>query len=349
MSVGRTCCTGLWLLAFTLASSATPRLSASLSAQVLASEIVSALDSVWVVAIGENHRHVELHGEILTALEDPAVQAVVDDIVVEFGNSLYQPVIDRWVDGEAVPNDSVRMAWQNTVISPNTVWDSPPYATLYHAVRRINQRRTDGRAYRLILGDTPVEWDDVSVRSDVAGFFGRSQSMADAVAGEVLRHGRKALLIAGGAHLTRRNMVRRNRAGVPIAERSVASRIEARFPGTLFIIRSLARSGSLDLSPLRPERGLRFAPTSDPELRGLMANEVSTMRNADGSPFTAYGDATLADLVDAVLLWSADEVSFADAPPETYDDGYWTELNRRSQIVREQPLDPSVRGGPGPE
>lgn len=339
MSIGRTCCTGLWLLAFTLSSGAT----AEASGQVLTREIVSALDTVWVVAIGENHRHIELHEELRAALEDPAVQSLVDDIVVEFGNSLYQPLVDRWVAGEAVPLDSVQLAWRNTVISPNTVWDAAPYPALFDAARRINAERTDGRAYRVVLGDTPVRWDSITQRSDLSAFFGRSQSMADAVANEVLRHGRKALLIAGGAHLTRRNMVRLNRAGVPIAERSVASRIEARFPGSMFVIRSIARTGTLDLGRIQPDRGVRFASTSSPEFRELAANDVSTMRNADGSPFSAYGDATLAQLVDAILVWGPDRITFAEPPPGTYDDEYWAELNRRSHIVRGQPLDPSLR------
>jgi hypothetical protein len=58
------------------------------------------------------------------------------------------------------------------------------------------------------------------------------------------------------------------------------------------------------------------------------------MRNADGSPFDAYGDATLRDLVDAVILWPASQRTFVDPDRQSYDDAYRKTLDRRRGIVR---------------
>jgi len=61
--------------------------------------ILHAFDSAWVVAIGENHGHAELHELLLAFLEDPRTPELVDDIAVEWGNALYQPIVDRYVRG----------------------------------------------------------------------------------------------------------------------------------------------------------------------------------------------------------------------------------------------------------
>jgi len=122
----------------------------------LRNAVVAALESKWIVAIGENHGHVELHKLLRDLLTDTEVKSVVDDIVVEFGNPLYQGAVDRFVSGEPVPYDSVRFAWRNTVVSPNTVWDSPVYEQFFQHIRQLNLRRDDGRQYRIVLADPKV-------------------------------------------------------------------------------------------------------------------------------------------------------------------------------------------------
>ena len=315
-----------------------------LASQSLPEVVTQALESKWVVAIGENHGHVELHEALIELMADPGVQAVVDDWVVEFGNGFYQEVVDRYIRGDEVPQASVRLAWRNAVISPNTVWDSPVYERFFQAIREVNRERRDGRQYRVVLGDSAVDWTTIHSREDLRPFFGRSQAMVDAVTNEVLKQGRKAVLVAGGAHLTRRNMVRMSRHGVPRAEVSVVSRLALHYPGTLFVIRSLGR-GPQTLS-LDAEPG-SVMPTSDSRLRAIPANTVSSMRNRDGSPFDAYGDATLEQLVDAVIYWGPEaDNHFAEPNPSTYrDETYWRELNHRSLLLRGQAMDPALRQG----
>lgn len=81
-----------------------------------------------------------------------------------------------------------------------------------------------------------------------------------------------------------------------------------------------------------------------PELSTIPAVEMTTLKNADGSRAQVFGGATLGALVDAVLIWNPAQVTMLDPAPETYqDDRYWEELNRRSMLVRGQPMDPSLR------
>ena len=140
-------------------------------------EILRAFDSAWVVALGENHGHEEFHDLVLRVLRARRAFATIDDIAVEWGNALYQDVVDRYAGGQDVPWDSVTMAWRNTIVSPNTVWDAPVYARFFREVRRINQARTDGGQYRILLADSPVEWNDVDSVPQLRPFFDRAGAM----------------------------------------------------------------------------------------------------------------------------------------------------------------------------
>jgi hypothetical protein len=69
----------------------------------------------------------------------------VNDIVMEFGNSLYQESVDRYVSGDDIPLEQVQGAWRDTVASVGP--PSPVYASLYRAVRETNVKRKGGRQY----------------------------------------------------------------------------------------------------------------------------------------------------------------------------------------------------------
>ena len=58
------------------------------------------------------------HREFLTSLiRHPRFAGTVNDIVVEFGNALYQDIADRYVAGEAVGRDQLKQIWENTTVA----------------------------------------------------------------------------------------------------------------------------------------------------------------------------------------------------------------------------------------
>jgi hypothetical protein len=81
-------------------------------------EIVDAFDTYEVVAMPQGHGIKDLDDFILALIRTPAFLAKVNDIVVECGNSLYQPVLDRYTAGEDVPFAEVQKVWRNTTQLP---------------------------------------------------------------------------------------------------------------------------------------------------------------------------------------------------------------------------------------
>lgn len=307
--------------------------------------VLEAFESAWVVAIGENHGHVELHDLILTLLEDPRSPEIIDDIAVEWGNALYQPVLDRYIQGHSAPWDSVTMAWRNTVVSPNTVWDAPVYERFFREVRRINESLDGSAQYRVLLADSPVEWAAVDSVGDLRPFFDRARFMAEAIRRESLQQGRRSLFIAGGLHVARKPRVRANRFGVPVGEVTPIAWLEVHHPGSTFGIQSMGAAERLGVPDLVGDGAPRLVRLNQaPELAQIDAIRTTTLRNRDGSRPNVYGGAVLGDIVDAVIFWDVDNVTFADPDPATYSvEWYWAELNRRSLMLRGQPMDVSLR------
>jgi hypothetical protein len=76
--------------------------------------ILAAFGKFEVVGMGAAHGNQDLDQFILNLIRDPELPGKVNDIVVECGNSLYQPILDRYIAGDDVPLDQARQVWRNT-------------------------------------------------------------------------------------------------------------------------------------------------------------------------------------------------------------------------------------------
>jgi len=210
--------------------------------------IVEAFRSHPIVAIG----NVEFRGNEqcqkfrLSLIRDPRFTAVVNDIVVEFGDAQYQEVIDRFVRGEEVAYESLRRVWQDTT-QIEYEWDLPIYEEFFRAVRAVNTSLPRGRKLRVLLGDPPINWDNVHSLQDLHAAMGdRDAYPVDVLKREVLAKGRRALVIYGGQHLIRRNTVP---GAVDEWARGIVARIEKDNLASVFTVLPETRR---DLNALQP-------------------------------------------------------------------------------------------------
>lgn len=196
--------------------------------------ILQAFDDHQVVALGEgNHGSLPSHAVRMQLIRDPRLTERVRDIVVEFGNSLHQGVIDRFIRGEDVAHDELKKAWQDTA-QANPVWELPVYEEFYRAVREVNSRLPDDKKLRLVAGDVPFDWTGVKTLDDYRRQPQRDDAASAAIIRrEVLDKGRKALVIFGDLHLLRRPLMLEPRdfAGEhrhePSQTRSIVEHLEA--------------------------------------------------------------------------------------------------------------------------
>jgi hypothetical protein len=171
------------------------------------SGILDAFTTHNVVALGEgDHGNEQGHRLRLALIRDPRFSSIVTDVVVEFGNALYQPVMDGFINGAEVDSAQLRRIWQDTS-QLNTVWDTPIYEEFFRTVREINAQLPSERRIRVLLGDPPIEWDRVKTFKDI---FAQMREAGDRdahptslIRREVIARGRRALVIYGDFHLDR--------------------------------------------------------------------------------------------------------------------------------------------------
>ncbi|HXR38722.1 MAG TPA: hypothetical protein VN776_06500 [Terracidiphilus sp.] len=180
-----------------------PAASMAPSVRDATSAMVDAINTHKIVMFGETHANKQEYAWLCSLVRDPAFHARVDDIVVEFGNSLYQKSVDRWIAGEDVPMAQVEKAWRNIVGAVGPV--SPVYAEFYQAVRESN-RMSGSHKVRLLLGDPYADWEKIKDKEDLGPFVAhRDEWYAQVVEDDVLAKGHRALLIMGAGHFRRAN------------------------------------------------------------------------------------------------------------------------------------------------
>jgi hypothetical protein len=168
--------------------------------------ILDAFENYRIVALGEGpHGNVAGHEFRLALLRHPRFPTLVDDIVVESGSAAFQPQVDAYVRGEAVSDDVVREALENSATA-TPAWDRPIFLEFFRAVRELNAGLPAERRLRVLLGDPPIDWATVRTFDDYRPWLAqRDSNPAAVVQREVLARGRRALVVYGDGHLQARS------------------------------------------------------------------------------------------------------------------------------------------------
>ena len=157
-------------------------------------QLLSLFSAYPIVAIGEGEHNSALTAEWLNSfIHNKRFPAIVRNIVVEFGSSEYQSVMDDFVTGKIVPDSLFRLCWRKT--SQILVWDCPIYEQFFREVRTINLSLPVTKRIRILLGDY----------TDFKG-LSRDENAFNVIEKEVLDKKQNALLLYGDMHLTRRDI-----------------------------------------------------------------------------------------------------------------------------------------------
>lgn len=189
------------------------------------SGILAAFDHYEVVAMPQGHGMQDLNDFIFSLVRNPAFAEKVNDIEVQFGNSLYQPVLDRYIAGEDVPFTEVQKVWRKTGQPANGA--SAFVEQFFPLIRALNRKLPPERRLRVLAGDPAVDWDQIKGIQDLMErHFDRDASIASVMEKEVLSKRRKALMLFGTFHIM-------HNTG------SAVSRYEKEYPNVTLVISEL--------------------------------------------------------------------------------------------------------------
>jgi hypothetical protein len=211
--------------------------------------VLAAFERHPLVGLGDYHGLAQLSDFYAAIIRDPRFAPQVGNVVVEFGTTFHQSIIDRHVNGEAVPYDELRKVWTDVIGFVPTV-TSMGMLNVYAAVRETNLKLPRQQRIRIWLGAPPVDWSNVKVREDLAGIGPSIDRHAAAlIEREILVQNRKALVIYGGGHF--------------FGPQTLGGLIAASRPGSFFSVRGT----------LRPGEGARTAGTHTRHRDGTAAAE----------------------------------------------------------------------------
>jgi hypothetical protein len=159
-----------------------------------------------VVAIGDAHGNRQGEAFQLALVRDPRFAGVVNDILVESGNSKYQDLLDRYVAGGDVPREALQRIGLDTTQQHIA---SLEVSELFDVVRNLNASLPAQRRIRILLGEPPVEWDRIRTAEDLKAWDATPMADRDRFAlgvihREVLARNRRVLALYGAGHFFRK-------------------------------------------------------------------------------------------------------------------------------------------------
>ena len=277
--------------------------------------VLSAFEQYPLVAVSEGAGHGELETrEFFAALiRDRRFAPTVRNLVIEFGNARYQAVIDRYVTGAPVTRDELRHVWEDTT-QISGVWSLPMYELMLADVRSVNEGLPPAKRIRVIAGDPPIDWSAVTSPADEDMNDWRDAHFAHVIAREVIRQGERALILIGGAHISRKVRF----------PNSLIHLLDLRFPSQTWV------AGVLDLERIEPEVRSRTSSRSLPQL----ARQCGTRGSGKLAVRRIGFNLSIGDVesnVDALLLLTSSRLHVQHPTP--LDPTYERELMRRRALA----------------
>jgi hypothetical protein len=296
--------------------------------------ILAAFGKYEVIGMSEGHGMKDVDDFVFSLIRNPAFSEKVNDIVVECGNSLYQPILDRYIAGEDVPFTEVREVWRNT--TQQMCGMSGFFEQFFPLVRAINQKLPPGKRLRVLAGDPPIDWNQVKSAQDIAKFSDRDVNIASVMEKEVLLKHRKALMLFGEFHLLH---------GGGVSTGNAVTIYEKDYPNRTFVISEL---GDFDTN-LSVLSSSPFATWPVPSLARAKGTWLGALDLGHFFPPTIWTDKDcnvynefpkneqkpMADLVDAFLYLGPQDLRLAEPMPAdiALDADYMKESQRRMALA----------------
>jgi outer membrane protein OmpA-like peptidoglycan-associated protein len=276
--------------------------------------VLSAFERYPLVALSEGAGHGQLETlDFFAALiRDRRFAPAVRNLVIEFGNARYQPALDRYVMGERVPRDELRHVWEDTT-QISGVWSLPMYEQMLADVRSVNQGQPPTRRIRVIAGDPPIDWSAVTSPADEDMNDWRDAHVAHVIEREVMGQTERALILIGGAHISRK----------VIFPNSLIHLLDARFPRQTWV------TGVLDPEQIDPQIRSRLRANSFPAGTSVRNTWLANVDVHQIGFNLSTGD--VEDNVDALLLLSSSRLHAQPSTP--LDPAYQRELARRRALA----------------
>lgn len=319
--------------------------------------IFAAFETHALVGLGDLHDVANVQAFYATVVRDPRFASMVSNVVVEFGASQHQDILDRYLAGDDVLYTEISKVWRNTVAWNPTVMGIG-YQTFFAQVRAVNLSLPPEQRIRVWLSEPPIDWSAIDTKEAWERIYDqRARHAADVIVREILDRGEKALVIYGTGHFF--SFPWPSTMPVPSAgTATLRELVERNHPDAFYVITPYGGyekpgcSAALEAATEWPKEVL-IAPIQDTPLEdALMRPECmpETMRGLDTLPPAdelarlqkRFYEIDTGVAGDALLYLgpAADLMRAAVDPTMWMDVDYYEELGRRAELRGGQPPPP---------
>lgn len=277
-------------------------------------QLLDLYHSKQIVALGEIHGRQKESDFRLALIRSAEFAKLVDVIIVEFANPLYQETIDNYLIGEHVIKEDLQKVWRNTT-QVSGVWDSPLYEEFFLAVRQTNALLKTEDKIRVIAADPPIDWSRVQSFEDFQPFAERGRYPIGVIEKEVYETGMKALLIFGTVHTERWGI-------------GFTRALESTHPGSIAVI----------IPPAHNETGMDLLKTinkvsDEPQLINLFNSPLGEVFYKDFRSDNRF-KGKLKDTADYMLFLDYEKDKVVGVPIAVKEDTvYQNERRRRFRVL----------------
>ena len=188
------------------------------------------------------------------------------------------------------------------------------YEAILADIRLVNATLPAHRRYRVLLGDPPIKWSEVTSPADDDMNDWRDAHVAWVLEHHVLTKNRRALLFVGGAHISRMGLF----------PNSVIHLLDARFPGKTLVV------SALDAGQVEPAVATAMTGWPIPSVAPVRGTWVGRSEVRTIGFTLSHG--LIEDDVDALLALSTAPLRWDPAPH--IDESANGELHRRRRLAQ---------------
>lgn len=302
--------------------------------------IIQAFKKCNIIGLGEGRHHLEnSHQFFKKMFDNKIIQETINIVIVEFANTNYQDILDRYIFGEEVPINELRKVWRESTQSIERFGEATIYFELLKKIRTLNLSLSKNNKIRVLGGDPPIDWKTVRSLKD----YNKSNSQRDIYPAELaieygVNRSMKVLVIYAEYHITK--MMDKTASDQP----SITAYVNNRYPGAMKVI------AVLNPQEFQLEEQTKNCPLysiidfSMGEIGNLPAEKYFTqIFNKDGK-VTLFEGCKVKELFDAFLYIGPPESwRQVDIPRSVFTVNEWKELNRRRLMLGAEPFDDNLR------
>ncbi len=303
-----------------------------------AGAIFDAFRTHTVVGLSDGETHGDERGLALVTslIRDPRFANTTIDIVAENASGRYQDVMDRYVHGDEVPYSALRHVWDDTTQAQ--VISGIEIPVIYRALREINAALPRARHHRALLGDPPIEWENVHTNAEYQRWLAQRDSHAAAVVErEAIARKRRALIYYGRMHLQRKQQIANYQMDDPLAQTVISLLVRAGVRPFVVVAISEDAVRSWPVPSIAPLRGTTLGAEVMPE----QTDTRWSVRDGKLVPIPREQWITMRmeDQFDAVLyLGPPSTLRVAPPSPTICVDRDYVETHLRRMAIAELPL-----------